>query len=234
MWAWLHTIDMKAPSCLARHVACLVLVLLYSLIAVLPRSNGDRLFLVISNSSEIAKPTQARYVSSEQMQCGCEITESSALMGLPAAFQERVNTCNERPEDYGIGVCTSVFANFSSGPYNVTLATTNQTDMDQPLTFASRRELCEKMETVRNELLLFQSLLDRTLVCVFTLTCENKTSCLVSLTTLPHHGQEMCTHLVMSLSYIGCLQGVALCYTAPSLYGKRAKRLKFHRQSCEH
>lgn len=109
-------------------------------------------------------------------QCGCVIAESTDLMA--GAFQDRVAKCNGSREGYGVGVCTSVFASFSSGSYQVNATRTEDTLNNH--TFADWERLCERVEEVREDLLRFQRILDRTLVCVYALSCEEKSVCLVS------------------------------------------------------
>lgn len=93
------------------------------------------------------------------------------------SVRERVNACVSARAEYGVGLCENVFANFSGTTYDVTAFNTSEARNG---TFASWEELCSKIEGLQQELLSFQRILDRTLVCVYALSCEDKTRCLVS------------------------------------------------------
>ena len=104
----------------------------------------------------------------------CEIIDTNLSQGA--------DTCLSTRRDYGVGVCERVFANFSTGfntsvSYEVMVVNTSDSRND---TFSNWDELGERLEGVERDLLMFQRILDRSLVGVYALSCENKSSCLVS------------------------------------------------------
>ena len=155
-----------------------LLAFFYCLLEVQPQDNDNRLFLVISNETGLLdKPTiQPRYVSTnvnDSQDRDCEIFDTNLGQS---------SDCLRTRSEYGVGVCERVLANFSTSAsssvsYEVMAMNTSDSRNE---TFSSWDELCETLDDVEQHLLMFQRILDRSLVGVYALSCENKSSCLVS------------------------------------------------------
>ena len=160
---------------------CLFIALLYCILEVQPQEN---LFLAINETDDVpSEPLQPRYLAvmagdeDMQQEKACSIVDTTDLEGDSQLSRD---TCLASPRDYGVGVCNSVFANFNghNGSTVFEVMARNTSD-DSEGTFSSWEQLCTALERVERELLMFQKILDRTLVGVYARSCQNKSSCLV-------------------------------------------------------
>lgn len=161
---------------------CLLIALLYCILEVQPQEN---LFLAINGTDDVpSEPLQPRYLAvmagdqDMQQEKACSIVDTTDLEGDSQLSRD---TCLASPRDYGVGVCNSVFAHFTGHNNGSTVfeVMARNTSDDSEGTFSSWEELCTALERVERELLMFQKILDRTLVGVYARSCQNKSFCLV-------------------------------------------------------
>ena len=165
-----------------------VLIVLFSCQIV---AQNDPLFLVATKSDTqqgddaLYQPTTYTQVESSEYShnCDCEVHMSENTLSYQGLdYNSRVELCNSSNTTF-LDFCSSLLFQAESGnnfTYNIKVQTAVEDSTGTIGVYNNREELCRDAENIRNKLQMFESILKRTLVCVYLKACENKTTCLVS------------------------------------------------------
>lgn len=116
-------------------------------------------------------------------QCECQVHMSENTLSYQGLdYNSRVELCNSSDTTF-LDFCSSLLFQTENGDnytYNIRVQTAVEDITNTMGIYDNREELCEVAENIRDALQKFESILERTLVCVYLKACENKTTCLVS------------------------------------------------------
>lgn len=166
--------------------------LLLSLLFLFPVQNDcQELFLTIrqeengqessdnSNiSSKIAEIYQTTiYLNSSTSRCICQTVQGENSL---LEYSSNIDSCISDPSS-ALGVCSSlVFSKNDTHHTTYRIEVQYASNDSSPSLTMNVTQFCAKMESVRESLAKFETLLAQTLVCVYLGTCDDKNSCLVS------------------------------------------------------
>lgn len=160
----------------------MVLSLLLLVVALLVSSHVQAeegsLFLVVRNRTNDTEGDcvyqGTTYNLSNNSRCQC-ITEEGSHSLLH--YQDRIETCMTSDLTSTLDICSTL--ELDDSMYQIEVQSVNTSSTSSRI-YKNIGELCERVERVREALSRFESLLTRTLVCVYLSTCKEKTKCLVS------------------------------------------------------
>lgn len=165
-----------------------VLIVLFSCQIV---AQNDPLFLVATKSDTqqgddaVYQATTYTQVESSESDpiCECEVHMSENTLSYQGLDNNsRVELCNSSNTTF-LDFCSNLLFQAENGnnyTYNIRVQTAVEDSTDATGVYNNREELCREAESIRDKLQNFESILKRTLVCVYLKACENKTTCLVS------------------------------------------------------
>ncbi|XP_003383679.1 PREDICTED: uncharacterized protein LOC100637743 [Amphimedon queenslandica] len=140
--------------------------------------NGQELSESNNISSRIAEMYQTTTYSNSSSRCICQAVQGENSL---LEYTSNIESCISDPyNSSALGVCSSLFFK------NATYSTMYRIEVkDASSDNSSRRtmtvtQFCDKMESVRESLAKFETLLAQTLVCVYLNTCDDKNFCLIS------------------------------------------------------
>ena len=148
--------------------------LLLSVVANLSWSEDSNFFIVVNNSTSNDSPfSLTNYSTISEDVCECNVIPGSETYLRFEDESSRIEQCMEDEISF-LDVCNKAFQEYN---YSFSISTTNDSRGES---YEDKAAVCQAMETARTWLFKFEVILDQTLVCVYTKSCENKTYCLVS------------------------------------------------------
>lgn len=127
---------------------------------------------VTNDTRNVSYNRGTTYISSNNSRCQCIVREGDQSL---LQYQDRTDMCLSSNLTDTLDICASLLFND-----NLTYTIEPRVASSSNFTYSDIGELCAAVDKVRRDLSVFESLLARTVVCVYLGTCDDKNKCLVS------------------------------------------------------